>query len=64
MQLARRRRLRAVNHAEVAEVAVADGEEDHEHDEVGVAVEHDRQVALRGSGVTVHEQRDEDDPVT
>jgi hypothetical protein len=27
-------------------------------------VEHDRQVALRGSGVTVHEQRDEDDPVT
>jgi hypothetical protein len=27
-------------------------------------VEQDRQVALRGSGVTVHEQRDEDDPVS
>jgi len=44
------------------QVSVADGEEDHEHDEVGVVVKEDRQVTLGRRRVAVHKEGDEDDP--
>ena len=44
------------------QVSVADGEEDHEHDEIGIVVKQDRQVSLSRSRVAVHEEGDEDDP--
>lgn len=62
LELAGRRSLGAEDHAEVAEVAVAHREENHEHDEVRVAVEDYGQVPLSRRHVAVHEQRDEDDP--
>lgn len=62
LKLARDRSFGSEDHAKVAEVAVAHGEEDHEHDVVGVAVEDDGEMSLAWCRVAVHEKRDEHDP--
>jgi hypothetical protein len=44
------------------QVSVADGKEDHEHNEIGIVVKEDRQVPLARRRVAVHEEGDEDNP--
>lgn len=47
-------------HAKAGQVAIGDGEEDHEDDVPGVMREHNRQV-VTGFHITQHEKRDKDD---
>lgn len=51
--------LWAVAHAETGQVAVTEGEDNHEDDEEAIMVEEDGQVETR-LDVTQHEEGDED----
>lgn len=51
--------LRSITHAEAGQVAIAEGEEEHEGDEEAIVIEEDGQMGA-GLNVAQHEERYED----